>query len=302
MRKLRYHLVDVFTDRPFGGNPLAVFSQAHGIPDDLMQDIARELNTSETTYVLPPKDPGNDFWVRIFTPTIELPIAGHPTIGTAFVLAREGLIDTLDDECTVCFEEGVGPLQVSVRFEDGEPIMATMRQPLPEFGPRFDDRAAIAEMLSIDPADIDAEYPLEVISSGVPFLFVPISSLQAIGKIKLRLDLWEHTLQDFAGPSIFAFTRETELEGSTVHGRMFAPAHGILEDAATGNACGPLGSYLVKYGIVTAEQSASIISEQGFEIDRPSLIHIHIEQHEGKIHALHIGGQCVFIGEGTIEL
>jgi len=131
MRKLRYHLVDVFTDRPFGGNPLAVFSHAHGIPDDLMQDIAHELNTSETTFVLSPKDPENDFWVRIFTPTIELPIAGHPTIGTAFVLAHEGLIDAIDDECTVRFEEGIGPLSVSVRFEDGEPIMATMRQPRP---------------------------------------------------------------------------------------------------------------------------------------------------------------------------
>jgi trans-2,3-dihydro-3-hydroxyanthranilate isomerase len=295
-------LVDVFTDRPFGGNPLAVFSHARGIPDDLMQDIARELNTSETTFVLPPKDPRNDFCVRIFTPTIELPIAGHPTIGTAFVLAREGLIDASDDECTVRFEEGVGPLPVSVRFEDGEPVMATMGQPLPAFGPRFEDRPAIARMLSIDPSDIDAEYPLEVISSGVPFLFVPIRDLHAIAKIKLRLDLWERTLQDFAGPSIFAFTRETELEGSTVHGRMFAPAHGILEDAATGNASGPLGSYLVKYGLVLGEESASIISEQGFEIGRPSLIHINIEQHEGEIAAVHVGGQCVFIGEGTIEL
>lgn len=302
MRKLRYHLIDVFTNQPFGGNQLAVFSNGRGVSEDLMQGIAAELNISETTFVMPPQDSNNDFWVRIFSPTIELPMAGHPTIGTAFVLAHENLIDRSLDENVVIFEEGIGPVSVTIRCVDGEPVMATMSQTVPEIGARFEDRNALAEMLTIDPTDIDADYPAEVVSSGIPYLLVPLKNLQAMRSIKFRVDIWEQALKDLDSPNVFIFTTETELEGSTVHSRMFAPGMGILEDAATGGAGGPLGSYLVRYGLVNRADSASIISEQGFEIGRPSLIHIEVDFEGDQIKDVQVGGQCAFIGEGTIEI
>jgi trans-2,3-dihydro-3-hydroxyanthranilate isomerase len=162
----------------------------------------------------------------------------------------------------------------------------------------------IAEMLSIDPGEIDSNCPLQVISCGVPFLYVPLTNLAALRRIKLRYDLWEQQLKDFASPHLFVFTLETELEKSAVHCRMFAPALGIAEDPATGAASGPLGCYLVKYGLVgrQLEGKVSFISEQGFEMGRPSLIYIEIEQAGEQISAVRVGGQCVYMGEGYFEL
>lgn len=299
MRKLRYHLVDVFTGRPFGGNQLAVFPNGRGLPATLMQQIARELNFSETTFVLPPKDKTNDFWVRIFTPAVEMPMAGHPTVGTAFVLAQEQLVDVSAPEITLRFEEGVGPIPVNVQLANGRPTLIKMSQPLPEFGPEFTDRATMAAMLSLDPTQLIPDLPLQVVSNGVSFLYVPLVNLAAIRQVKLRLDLWENHLRNFVTSQLFVFTPETELENSTVHCRMFAPAFGITEDPATGVASGPLGSYLVKYGLA---QAGTFISEQGFEMGRPSLIQIEIEQKNGRVTHVAIGGQCAYIGEGFIQL
>src|SRR5919202_2339463 len=177
MRRLHYHRVDVFTDRAFGGNPLAVFTNGRGLDTETMQSIAKEFNLSETTFVLPPDDPAHDWRVRIFTPGSELPIAGHPTVGTSFVLAREHLIRRDGRETTITLEEGVGPIPVRVEFEGGEPSFAEMSQPLPTFGPRLSDARAVASMLSLNPYDFDEGLPLEVVSCGVPFLYVPLKTL-----------------------------------------------------------------------------------------------------------------------------
>jgi trans-2,3-dihydro-3-hydroxyanthranilate isomerase len=301
MRKLHYHLVDVFTHRPFGGNQLAVFTNGRGLSKELMQQIARELNFSETTFVLPAQDKGNDFWVRIFTPATEMPIAGHPTVGTAFVLALEQMIDCSGPAGKVLFEEGVGVIPITLELENGRPTLIKMQQPLPEFGPEFTDRAAIAAMLSIDVAGIEPNYPLQVVSCGVPFLYVPLRDLKTIQSIKFRYDVWEHNLKTFEAPQVFVFTQETQFETSTVHSRMFAPALGIAEDPATGVAGGPLGAYLVKHGLVKPEAHIVIISEQGLELGRPSFITIEIDQTAGQISEVHVGGQCVAIGEGYIQ-
>ncbi len=311
MRKLRYHLIDVFTNQPFGGNQLAVFTNGRGLSPQLMQQLAKEINFSETTFVLPPQEAGNDFWVRIFTPAVEMPMAGHPTVGTAFVLALEQLLDSSGPETTIRFEEGVGVIPVRVQWANGQPALIKMSQPLPEFGPEFTERAVMAAMLSLDPGEIEPNYPLQVVSCGVPFLFVPLKKLESIRRVKLRYDLWERHLQDFASPHLFVFTQETELENSTVHCRMFAPALGIVEDPATGAASGPLGCYLVKYGLVDRrpatrdrqiKEKVGFISEQGFEMGRPSLIHIEIEQTGEQTTAVTVGGQCVYMGEGYFEL
>ena len=227
MRRLAYHLVDVFTDRPFGGNQLAVFTNGRGVSGDLMQQIAKELNLSETTFVLPPEGADCDYRLRIFTPAAELPFAGHPTIGTAFVLARENFFEPTNDKATIRFQEGVGPIPVTISFDDKVPSLVTMQQPLPEFGPEFADRKVIAEMLSIEPAGLDERYPVQVVSSGVPFWYVPIKDMKTIKRVRLKTDAWERALKDSASPHVFMFTTETESPDSTVHSRMFAPAFGI---------------------------------------------------------------------------
>ncbi|MFL6333743.1 MAG: PhzF family phenazine biosynthesis protein [Pyrinomonadaceae bacterium] len=302
-RRLHYHLIDVFTDRAFGGNPLAVVTNGRGVDDVTMQAIAKEFNLSETTFVLPPDDPRHDWRVRIFTPGSELPMAGHPTVGTAFVLAREHLIPRGERESHIIFEEGVGPVPVRVEFEGGEPVFAEMSQPLPKFGPRLDDRTAVARMLSLEESDIETDLPVELVSCGVPFLYVPLRSLDAARRARPRVDLIERVAEAHGiPPEVFVFTRETEGPGSTVHSRMFAPSLGITEDPATGAASGPLGSYLVRYGLVECDSAAEIVSEQGIEMGRPSYIRITIERKGDDITAVRVGGQCHFMGEGSIEI
>ncbi|HLL70245.1 MAG TPA: PhzF family phenazine biosynthesis protein [Pyrinomonadaceae bacterium] len=307
MRKLRYHLVDVFTNRQFGGNPLAVFTNGRGISTERMQAIAKELNLSETTFVLPPETAANDYRVRIFTPGAELPMAGHPTVGTTFVLAREHMIGRGADgaETEIKLEEGVGTIPVSIEWRGGEAGFIQMRQPRPTFGPRVENVEAVAEMLSVDPDEIRAtNLPLEVVSCGVPFLYVPLKSLRAVQNIKFRVDVWEKKLKDVVPPEVFVFTREVEFENSTVHSRMFAPGMGIWEDPATGGASGPLGSYLVRYGVVECADggAAEFTSEQGIEMGRPSFIRIKIAREGETITDVRVGGECRFMGEGYLEI
>lgn len=299
MRFVDYRLVDVFTDRPFGGNPLAVVMDGNGLSDALMQSIARELNLSETTFILPPKHPQHDFHVRIFTPASELPMAGHPTIGTAFVLARQGLIA----KPRIVFEEGVGPIPVSVDAREGTPVFSEMCQPLPSFGPALEDIDAVAAMLSIVPAAIrDTALPVEIVSCGVPFLFVPLVDLRTIKAVRLRLDLWEQIVRHLPAKDVFVFTKEVEFEGSSLHSRMFAPAHGIAEDPATGGASGPLGCYVVRHKVIPSTDELRCTSEQGIEIGRPSFIKIRIEHDEDNISNVRVGGTCRYMGAGYFEL
>jgi trans-2,3-dihydro-3-hydroxyanthranilate isomerase len=301
MRKLRYHLVDVFTHERFGGNPLAVFTNGRGVEPALMQRIARELNLSETVFVLPPEDPANHWRLRIFTPATELPMAGHPTVGTAFVLAREHLVEVSGDDPTIHLEEPVGVIPVSFQFDDHGALTIHMTQPNPTFGPVIADRAGLAAMLSLSPDDLLPGPPVQVVSTGVPFVFIPLRGLGAMRRIKLRLDLWEQHLRDTPHPHLLAFTPEVELPGSTVHARMFAPAMGIPEDPATGGAAGPLGCYLVRHGLVSGSP-ARILAEQGFEMGRRSFLHIGIEHDGGTITRVTVGGQSVPVGEGVLEM
>lgn len=304
MKQLDYELVDVFTDRAFGGNPLAVFLDGSGVADETMQAIAKELNLSESTFVLPPRDAESDYQVRIFTPGSELPMAGHPTVGTAHVLARAGMIKREGEETTVVFEEGVGPVPVTVRWHDDDaPGFIEMRQPLPKFGHRFEDVGAIAEMLSLDAAAIrDTGLPVEVVSCGVPFLFVPVDTLANVRRARVRIDLWERLLNDCAARDVFVFTREVQFPGSNVHSRMFAPALGIGEDPATGGASGPLGCYLVRYDVLPSDAELRCVSEQGIEMGRPSFIHIRIAHSAGEITAVRVGGTCHYMGGGHLDV
>jgi trans-2,3-dihydro-3-hydroxyanthranilate isomerase len=297
MRHLAYHLVDVFTDRAFGGNPLAVFTDGTVVPEPLMQPIAKELNLSETTFVLPPNEKKHDCRVRIFTPRSELPMAGHPTIGTAFVLAREGIVNKPE----VVFEEGVGPVPVTIKLKDGVPEFIEMRQPLPKFGPRVEDSAHVAEMLSLPLAAI-RDLPLEVVSCGNPFFFVAVDGLESIRHIRFRADIAEGVLKEVGATGVFVFTMDTEFPGSQVHGRLFAPGEGILEDPATGSAAGPLGCYLSRYDVMPNAGELRCVLEQGIEMGRPSFLHVRIVQTGDEINEVYVGGTCHYMGAGYFEI
>lgn len=301
-RRLQYRIVDVFTDRIFGGNPLAVFLDGRGLSDANMQALAKEMNLSESTFILPPHDPANDFKVRIFTPGGELPMAGHPTIGTAFVLAREGMFKLHGDVARLRLEENVGLIPVDIHVNNGAPEMIWMTQPRPQFGPGVLNCETAAEILSLTPDEIDDRLPIEIVSCGVRYPIVPVRTLAAIKRLRFRADLAHRELLPFKCSEVFAFTTETEHAGSTTHSRMFAPEFGVPEDPATGSAAGPLGAYLVKYGAVKAEPTAELINEQGFEIGRPSFLHIRITRERDEITNVQVGGTAVFVGAGEIHL
>ena len=275
MTRREYTLVDVFTDRKFGGNQLAVFRDARGISDELMQAAAKELNLAETTYVVPAEH-GGDHKIRIFSPARELPFAGHPTVGTAFVLA-----DARD--ATLRLEERVGTLEVTVR--DG---FTEMEQPLPTFEP-VADRDAVAASISLDAADLEPALPIEIGSSGVRFMFVAVKTLDAVRRASPR-GLAEAT---------YIFTAQTVEPGSTVHGRMYAPWQGIAEDPATGSANGPLGAYLVRHGL---SDGKGIVSEQGFEMGRRSILYVRVGGDRDRITSVHVGGRCTIAGGGWLDL
>jgi trans-2,3-dihydro-3-hydroxyanthranilate isomerase len=260
------------------------------------------MNLSETTFILPPKDPVNNFRVRIFTPGRELPMAGHPTIGTAFVLAREQMVPTGGATVTLRLEEKVGLIPVRLEMKDGAPDKIWMTQPRPTFGPVFPNAAAVAEMLGTETANIRSDLPIEVVSCGMPFLFVPVRDLATMRRLSFNRDLSRRALESLEVSEVFAFAMEVETAGSTVHSRMFAPELGVPEDPATGGASGPLGSYLVRHGVVSAQPKASLVSEQGIEMGRPSFIHIEITQEANEITEVKVGGQTVFVGGGEIEL
>jgi trans-2,3-dihydro-3-hydroxyanthranilate isomerase len=300
MKKLHYYLADVFTEEVFGGNQLAVFPEGQDVPEHLMQKIAKELNLSETTFVLPPANPANDIKLRIFTPGRELPMAGHPTIGTAFVLLQQGYLKPASNR--LIFEEGVGDIVVDFQKDGDKPGLITMQQPLPQFGATVTNVQVLADLLSLSPEDILAEYPGQVVSCGVPYFFVPLKSLAAVKKAKLRQDVLENKLSDIGAESVFLFSTEAQNPAHSVHGRMFAPAFGIPEDPATGSACGPLGCYLAHYNLIPTQTLTNIICEQGYEMGRPSLLHISIGSIQQQITSVQVGGKSVLVGKGYLYL
>lgn len=281
MTRHEYRLLDVFTDRRFGGNQLAVFRDARGIPSETMQAIAKELLIAETTFVLPPEK-GGDHRVRIFTPGRELPFAGHPTIGTTWVLS-----DGRDR--TLRLELAVGTLAVTVNKGFVE-----MEQPLPRFSGAFDDVAAIARVLSLGVDDIVTTAPIERVSSGVLFLVVRVRSLDAMRRIR--------TVPGPIEEPLYVFTTEVVEPGSTVHARMFGASLGVIEDPATGGAQGLLAAYLVKHGIVPAAAEVRVRTEQGFEMGRRSILDTRLAMSGAAVTAVHVGGNVVGMGGGWLDV
>ncbi|HEY4689905.1 MAG TPA: PhzF family phenazine biosynthesis protein [Anaerolineae bacterium] len=299
----RYHFVqaDVFTDRPFGGNQLAVFTDARGLSDAEMQSLTREMNYSESTFVLPPDTPNAVKRVRIFTPATELPMAGHPTVGTAFVLAQRGEIPLHGAMTEAVLQLGIGPVTVTIEAEDGAPSFVWMTHREARFGAVRDDRGRVAQALDIDGDDIRDDVPMQVVSTGLPFLFVPLRSLAAAGRCRSNVSALGALFAGTQPEGVYVFTTETVSPRASVHGRMFAPhVLDIPEDPATGSAAAPLGAYLSRYGLLPDAPEARFVCEQGIEMYRPSQIHIEVHREADRISGLRIGGQVVVVGEGDV--
>jgi trans-2,3-dihydro-3-hydroxyanthranilate isomerase len=303
MPRFRYCTADVFTDQPFGGNQLAVFPDAREIPEHRLLDVAREFNYSETTFVYPPADPAHTRHVRIFTPGGEVPFAGHPTVGTAHVLAAIGEIPLTGDTTRIVFEEGVGPVPVAIRARDGRPVFAQLSvAKLPEIGPPPPSREELAAMLSLETEDLlDGDWAPQALSCGLPFLFVPLRDRAAVTRARVRLEPWERSLAGSWADMVFVFAREGERPGSDVHGRMFAPGISVPEDPATGSANAALGGYLaVRDG--RKEGTLRWIVEQGFAMGRPSMLEVEADLSTGGVTAVRVGGASVLVCEGTMEI
>ncbi len=306
MKEYRFIQVDVFTDRPFGGNPLAVFPEAEGLSSVEMQQIAREMNLSETTFVLPPQAPDADFKVRIFTPGEELPFAGHPVVGTHWVLAHLGRVPLREPVTRVTFELGVGILPADLRVSGGHVERVVMTQAQPTFHAVLEDVSELAAGLGLPPEAITGTgLPVQVVSTGLPGLIVPIRSLaevRALSDGRLNTATLGRVGRALDTDCVMVFTFETEQLGFTVHTRMFASAFGIPEDPATGSITGALGAYLVRRRAVPlTAPTVHIKSEQGMEIDRPSTLFVEVDHTDGEITAVRVGGQVVPLIEGTVR-
>ena len=303
-RTLKFYQADVFTGDPFGGNPVAVFPDAQGLSDYQLQQIAREMNLSETVFVLPPTDGAAVVRLRIFTPTQELPFAGHPVLGTFYVLAQLGLIAATDGVTRVMQECNIGLFPVELHAREGEVTLVVMTQPKPEFlGPvgAMEDVYQIARALGLPKYVItDMKWPIEVVSTGLPVIIVPVRTLTAVRSIQPDPSAIMDLCSRFGANGLMAFTTVTVEPSATVHARMFAPSIGILEDPATGSASGALGAYLVQSGVVDVAPTTEIVIEQGYEIERPSQILVRVESDDDIIQTVKVGGQCVMVVEGTL--
>jgi trans-2,3-dihydro-3-hydroxyanthranilate isomerase len=301
MRSYRYLHYDVFTDHLFGGNQLAVVLDGRGLAPDTMQAIAKEMNFSETTFVLPPETDGTDVRMRIFTPGAELPTAGHPTIGSTFALARSGVIEP--GRQTFVFGCGIGPVPVTMTWNGDDLGFVWMTQALPTFGEPIPDPARTAAALSLSPAAVAGTgHPVQVVSCGVPFLLVPLTTRSAVDSAAVNGTVLDELLTQVKTKAhgVMVFTAQPGDARATVYSRMFAPELGVVEDPATGIASGPLGSYLVRHKIVRPDKADAMVSLQGVKMGRPSHVHMSIGVADGEITSVRVGGESVLAGEGTL--
>ncbi|MEV2238107.1 PhzF family phenazine biosynthesis protein [Micromonospora sp. NPDC049891] len=284
-----FALVDVFSDRPFGGNQLAVFPDADGIGEQTMQRLAREFNFSETTFVVSPRDPAHSCRIRIFTPTQELPIAGHPTIGTAAVLA-----ESAPDRQTFTVEEGVGPVTVSV---DGRTIQLHLRAPVYESTDEAPSAAALAEALCLpEDAVVDSWYA----GIGLRFCFVQLAGPELVDKARLDRSAWEASIADGWSPHVYVLAG-TPGDDANVYSRFFAPALGVEEDPATGSAAASLVASLARRSPGRNRTHRMTIS-QGVVMGRPSTLHATAHTEDGTLTEVIVGGHAVIVGRGTMTL
>jgi trans-2,3-dihydro-3-hydroxyanthranilate isomerase len=298
-RSYRFVQVDVFTDRVFGGNPLAVFLDARGLDDARMQQIAREMNLSETVFLFPPSRPDCVAALRIFTPAREVPFAGHPTVGTAWVLAAHGMAPA--GAARFVLEEKIGPVPVELEGDPSRPGFIWMTHGPATFDAALGDRDAVARTLGLTEADLWPGAPIQPGSTGNKFLLVPLRDRSTVDRAALDVRLLLDIMGDWPRFGVFVFSPDPA--AGRVYARMFGPhSSGIPEDPATGSATGPLGAYLVLNGLVRRGALVEIVSEQGTKMGRQSFLHIRIAMEGERITGIRVGGSVVPVLEGELRI
>ena len=300
MRQFPYVQTSVFVDDrlSFGGNQLATYwdkSANASLTQEEMQGMSLEMNFSESTFLSEPTTKGCLAKVRIFTPAAEIPFAGHPTLGTAFVMRHRRLLG--QDESNTLLQLGVGPIRVDFLTDNN----LRMIQPSPSFEKPIGDVEKVLETIGLTLNDVDMDNPVQFVSTGSPYLIVPIRGLSALKRAAPIPSLFRTNLSDLTAQEIVIFTTETSHSDSHVHARMFAPEFGVVEDPATGSAAGPLGAYLEKYKILNNHQIGDSINiEQGYEMERPSKLTVRIP--DESMSEVHVSGKVRLIAEGTFYL
>lgn len=297
-REYRFVQVDVFTERIFGGNPLAVFPDGRGLTGGEMQAIALEMNLSETTFVLPATRADCPARVRIFTPVRELAFAGHPTLGTSWVLANEGLLPAGTRDFNL--EEGIGPVPVTLEGDPRNPSFVWMRHRDAIFGPPLSNRAAVAAAVGLTEADLLPDAPIRTGSTGNVFLYVPLRNQQAVDRAVADTAALAALLGTSLG--VFVLAPASDPGAGRVYSRMFAPHQGVPEDPATGSASGALGAYLVQHNLVKSTGPTRIVSEQGKKMGRPSFVHVTLRSSGDGVTDIRVGGGVVPVLEGHLRL
>ena len=291
MATYRYFVVDVFTQTPLEGNPLAVFSDPQGLDTATMQRIARELNLAETAFLFPPAQPQHAAHVRIFTPAAEMRFAGHPTIGSAYVLRHLGRVPQSTTEFVL--EELIGPVPVRVEADNGAPMLWLTTPPI-EFGPAY-DRALCARALQLREDDLLPAVEPQWLSAGNPNIYIPLRTPQAVDRATCE----PAGARLLAREPICVFVFAPVPGGA--YSRMFAPGLGVPEDPATGSATGPLAAYMIKHGLAPAHDGARFVSEQGVKMGRRSVLHVHLRG-EGGSSGIEVGGSAVLLATASMEL
>ena len=288
MSKLSYYILDVFAEKKYAGNQLAVFRRAGEISSDEMQNIAREINYSETTFILSDEQNNGGFDVRIFTPKEEVPFAGHPTLGTAHII-HSNIIQGKSNDLVLNLKVGQIPVTFS---EDG---YCWMKQIQPIFGQQH-KAETLASIIGVDFSEIDGRFPIQEVSTGLPFFIVPLKNITALKKAKIEKEKYFDLIKSTVAKGILVFCPETHEPQNNISVRVFVDYYGVPEDPATGSGNGCLAGYLVKY-LYFGKDAINIRSEQGYEIGRPSLLLLKAEQSGENIN-ISVGGKSFIVAQG----
>ena len=288
MKRLPFYFVDVFAEKKYAGNQLAVFRGAGELSSTEMQQIAREINFSETTFILSDEPTQGGFNVRIFTPREEVPFAGHPTIGTAYIIRNE-ILGGNAEQANLNLKVGQIPVTFS---QDG---YAWMQQIQPTFGPQHNSDV-LADLLGLETAEIDGRFPVEEVSTGLPFFIVPLKNIAALKKAKIDKEKYLELIKFTEAKGILVFCPETHEPGNDISVRVFVDYYGVPEDPATGSGNGCLAGYLIQHRYF-GQESIDIRSEQGYEVGRPSLLLLRAARRDTSIN-ISVGGKCVLVAQG----
>jgi len=294
MAKLVFYIIDVFAEEKFAGNQLAVYRNARALSGEAMQKIAKEMHFSETTFILSEKQRDAGYDVRIFSPEKEMPFAGHPALGTAFAIQQEIIKQRVDK---VVLNLKVGQIPVSFNYKGNHPDTLFMKQVSPTFGQIVDPKT-VSKILDLDVDDVDARFPVEEVSTGMPFLIVPLKTLDSVKRARTNRNEYFNLIKRLEAKAILIFCRETYDEENDLNVRMFADYLGITEDPATGSGNGCLAGYLVKHRFFGKDR-VDLRVEQGYEIGRPSLLLLKAENKFEEIEVL-VGGRTIMVAKGEI--